>query len=213
MGNASSLWLRPGTKLISQENQMPPVDTQTIYISCRNNSTARRGTELRSKLWFSKWSQRTRYLSIKWRPKPDKNNEPIQDAIACEMGKCENDFQAIAWMKTYAIENYIIGFLLFDILEYLLCVVNVTEVRHSIRFNPLCYFVAVMIATEAEMVSAKLPIEERDYCAHHKINYLACRADVWPLAYRCAHEKHALMTCQFDEWVFWISIHKSRGKY
>lgn len=58
-----------------------------------------------------------------------------------------------------------------------------------------------MIATEDEMVSAKLPIEERDYCAHKKIDYLACRADVWPLAYRCAHSKHELMTCQFDELV------------
>lgn len=56
-----------------------------------------------------------------------------------------------------------------------------------------------MIASEAEMISAKLPIEERDYCAHKKIDYLACRADVWPLAYRCVHSKHELMNCQFEE--------------
>jgi len=59
----------------------------------------------------------------------------------------------------------------------------------------------VMIATEQEMRAAKLPLEERDYCAHKKIDYLACRADVWPLAYRCAHSKHKLMDCMFDDYV------------
>lgn len=58
---------------------------------------------------------------------------------------------------------------------------------------------AVMIATEEEMVSAKLPIEERDYCAHTKIDYLRCIADVWPFPYKCAHEKHAQALCQYDE--------------
>lgn len=57
----------------------------------------------------------------------------------------------------------------------------------------------VMIATEAEMVSAKLPLEERDYCAHTKIDYLRCIADVWPFPYKCAHEKHAQAQCQYDE--------------
>lgn len=56
-----------------------------------------------------------------------------------------------------------------------------------------------MIATEEEMISVKLPIEERDYCAHTKIDYLRCLADVWPLAYRCAHEKHAQAFCQYEE--------------
>lgn len=56
-----------------------------------------------------------------------------------------------------------------------------------------------MIATEDEMRSAKIPLEERDYCTHKKIDYLACRSDVWPLAYRCAHAKHKLMDCLFEE--------------
>lgn len=56
-----------------------------------------------------------------------------------------------------------------------------------------------MIATEEEMVSAKLPLEERDYCAHTKIDYLRCIADVWPFPYKCAHEKHAQAICQYEE--------------
>lgn len=56
-----------------------------------------------------------------------------------------------------------------------------------------------MIATEAEMVSAKLLLEERDYCAHKLIEYKACRADVWPWAYRCAPEKHEYSNCQYEE--------------
>lgn len=61
---------------------------------------------------------------------------------------------------------------------------------------------SVMIASKDEMVSAKLPLEERDYCAHTKIEYLRCIADVWPLPYKCSHEKHAQALCQYDELVF-----------
>lgn len=69
----------------------------------------------------------------------------------------------------------------------------------TIQFHELFFLFAVMIATEEEMVSAKLPLEERDYCAHTKIDYLRCIADVWPLPYKCAHEKHAQALCQYDE--------------
>lgn len=57
-----------------------------------------------------------------------------------------------------------------------------------------------MIATEAEMVSAKLPLAERDYCAHTKIEYLRCIANVFPWNYKCAHEKHAQGTCLYEEY-------------
>lgn len=56
-----------------------------------------------------------------------------------------------------------------------------------------------MIATEAEMISAKLELKDRDYCAHKLIDYKQCRQEVWPFAYRCANEKHAFATCQFEE--------------
>ncbi|XP_046995475.1 NADH dehydrogenase [ubiquinone] 1 beta subcomplex subunit 7 [Schistocerca americana] len=73
-------------------------------------------------------------------------------------------------------------------------------------FDPLLGFPngrkqRVMLATEEEMISAKIPPENRDYCAHLLIKYQACRADVWPWAYKCAHEKHAYMTCEFEDYV------------
>lgn len=58
-----------------------------------------------------------------------------------------------------------------------------------------------MIATQEEMERAKMPLEERDYCAHKKIEYLQCRNEKWPLAYRCAHEKHAVDFCLYEEYV------------
>lgn len=61
------------------------------------------------------------------------------------------------------------------------------------------YFIPVMIATEAEMISAKLPLEDRSYCAHLLIDYRVCRTKHWPLAYKCHHEKHAYETCEFNE--------------
>lgn len=57
----------------------------------------------------------------------------------------------------------------------------------------------VMIATEEEMVSAKLLLDERDFCAHKLIDYKACRADVWPWVYKCAPEKHEYLNCQYEE--------------
>ncbi|XP_052862378.1 NADH dehydrogenase [ubiquinone] 1 beta subcomplex subunit 7 [Anopheles cruzii] len=59
----------------------------------------------------------------------------------------------------------------------------------------------VMIATEEEMEAAKLPLENRDYCAHKLIQYRACRADVWPWAYKCAHEKHEYLNCEYDDYI------------
>lgn len=49
------------------------------------------------------------------------------------------------------------------------------------------------------MISAKLPLEERDYCAHKKIEYLSCRADVTPWLYRCHDSKHELAHCLYEE--------------
>ncbi|KAL1400260.1 hypothetical protein pipiens_007575 [Culex pipiens pipiens] len=57
----------------------------------------------------------------------------------------------------------------------------------------------VMIATEEEMEAAKVPLADRDYCAHKLIAYRACRADVWPWAYKCAHEKHDYLNCEYEE--------------
>ncbi|CRL07404.1 CLUMA_CG020377, isoform A [Clunio marinus] len=59
----------------------------------------------------------------------------------------------------------------------------------------------VMIATEEEMISAKIKLEDRDYCAHKLIQYKTCAADVWPWAVKCAPEKHEYMNCAFEDYV------------
>lgn len=60
-------------------------------------------------------------------------------------------------------------------------------------------FLVVMIATEDEMRAAKIPVEDRDYCAHVLLKYQGCRADVYPFVYKCAHEKHEYLTCEYEE--------------
>ncbi|KAJ8887914.1 hypothetical protein PR048_007398 [Dryococelus australis] len=57
----------------------------------------------------------------------------------------------------------------------------------------------VMIATQEEMESAKLPLQDRGYCAHKLLEYKACRADVAPWLYKCGHKKHEYLHCEYGE--------------
>ncbi|XP_017156122.1 NADH dehydrogenase [ubiquinone] 1 beta subcomplex subunit 7 [Drosophila miranda] len=72
-------------------------------------------------------------------------------------------------------------------------------------FDPMLGFTSrkerVMIATQEEMESVKLPLEDRDYCAHKLIAYQACRSDKFPFVYQCAHEKHEFLTCEYEDYV------------
>ena len=80
-----------------------------------------------------------------------------------------------------------------------------SEVSKNLNFgrafrNIFVYLLlSVMIATEAEMMSAKLLPEERDFCAHKLLEYKGCRADVWPFVYKCTPEKHEYLNCQYEE--------------
>lgn len=71
------------------------------------------------------------------------------------------------------------------------------------------FFFLVMVATEDEMKSVGLPLEARDFCAHHLIDYQVCRMDKFPWVFRCAHEKHQYLNCEYEEykyfveWLFW----------
>jgi NADH dehydrogenase (ubiquinone) 1 beta subcomplex subunit 7 len=56
-----------------------------------------------------------------------------------------------------------------------------------------------MIATVEEMESAKLPLADRDFCAHLLLKYRACRADKAPWLWRCGHEKHEYLQCEYEE--------------
>jgi len=60
-----------------------------------------------------------------------------------------------------------------------------------------------MIATEDEMVKAKLPLKHRDYCAHYYISYLKCKRDAGRFMSlgACGHEKHEWEHCQYEDFV------------
>lgn len=59
----------------------------------------------------------------------------------------------------------------------------------------------VMVATPAEMEAANLRLHERDYCAHHGIQYRKCMSHNMPYFWRCKHYKHEWMECQYEDTV------------
>lgn len=66
-------------------------------------------------------------------------------------------------------------------------------------FSQLLAFFPEMIATEDEMRSAKIPVDNRDYCAHKLLQYWSCRKDHFPFVVQCEHEKHSYLNCQYEE--------------
>lgn len=60
-------------------------------------------------------------------------------------------------------------------------------------------FISEMLVTKEELMSAKVPLENRDYCAHKLLKLLSCQDDVWPFVYKCSHDKHEYMNCQYEE--------------
>ena len=60
-------------------------------------------------------------------------------------------------------------------------------------------FCLEMIATQAEMDSAKLTPKFRDYCAHKWIDYRACLKNNRPFYWRCRHERHSYGECVFED--------------
>ncbi|XP_069460050.1 NADH dehydrogenase [ubiquinone] 1 beta subcomplex subunit 7 [Ambystoma mexicanum] len=59
----------------------------------------------------------------------------------------------------------------------------------------------VMIATQEEMNTAQLPLELRDYCAHHLMKLLKCKRDSWPKILACKHERHDWNYCEHQDFV------------
>ncbi|XP_068205824.1 NADH dehydrogenase [ubiquinone] 1 beta subcomplex subunit 7 isoform X2 [Palaemon carinicauda] len=85
---------------------------------------------------------------------------------------------------------------------------GVPSTPRSEEVYPVTPLHRVMIATKEEMDSAKIPLENRDYCAHILIKHMACRDKVWPLTYKCAHEKHEYLNCQYDDYVLRMKEHE-----
>ncbi|KAM4689836.1 NADH dehydrogenase [ubiquinone] 1 beta subcomplex subunit 7 [Rhinophrynus dorsalis] len=59
----------------------------------------------------------------------------------------------------------------------------------------------VMVATQEQMNLAQVPLPQRDYCAHHLIQLMKCKRDMWPNFLACKHERHEWDLCQHQDYV------------
>ncbi|CAG4929511.1 unnamed protein product [Parnassius apollo] len=58
-----------------------------------------------------------------------------------------------------------------------------------------------MVACEEHLVSARIPVKYRDYCAHLLLDYQVCRYKKMPFVHLCHHEKHAYLNCEQADYV------------
>ncbi|MGH0155868.1 UNVERIFIED_CONTAM: hypothetical protein FKN15_034782 [Acipenser sinensis] len=59
----------------------------------------------------------------------------------------------------------------------------------------------LMVATQEQMNAAQLPVEQRDYCAHHLLKLMKCKRDNWPNFLACKHERHDWDYCEHQDYV------------
>lgn len=55
-----------------------------------------------------------------------------------------------------------------------------------------------MIATQSEMVEAKVPLPYRDQCAHLLIPLNKCRQAEFYLPWKCQNERHTYEKCEYE---------------
>ncbi|KAK4423328.1 NADH dehydrogenase [ubiquinone] 1 beta subcomplex subunit [Sesamum alatum] len=55
-----------------------------------------------------------------------------------------------------------------------------------------------MIATQEEMVEARVPIPYRDQCAHLLIPLNKCRQSEFYLPWKCGPERHSYEKCEYE---------------
>ncbi|KAI3831032.1 hypothetical protein MKX03_011639 [Papaver bracteatum] len=55
-----------------------------------------------------------------------------------------------------------------------------------------------MIATQEEMVQAKVPLAYRDQCAHLLIPLNKCRQSEFYLPWKCEDERHVYEKCEYE---------------
>ncbi|KAG0459095.1 hypothetical protein HPP92_022223 [Vanilla planifolia] len=55
-----------------------------------------------------------------------------------------------------------------------------------------------MIATQEEMVEARVPLAYRDQCAHLLIPLNKCRVKEFYLPWKCEQERHAYEKCEYE---------------
>ncbi|NXR35722.1 NDUB7 dehydrogenase, partial [Zosterops hypoxanthus] len=58
-----------------------------------------------------------------------------------------------------------------------------------------------MVATAAQLAQGRVPLEQRDYCAHHLLRLLRCHRDNFPVPWGCHDLRHAWDSCQHEDYV------------
>ncbi|XP_064296556.1 NADH dehydrogenase [ubiquinone] 1 beta subcomplex subunit 7 [Phalacrocorax carbo] len=58
-----------------------------------------------------------------------------------------------------------------------------------------------MVATAQQLAGGRVPLEQRDYCAHHLLRLLRCHRDAFPVPWHCRHLRHAWDACQHRDYV------------
>ncbi|KAL6481988.1 hypothetical protein MHYP_G00100680 [Metynnis hypsauchen] len=59
----------------------------------------------------------------------------------------------------------------------------------------------VPVASQEQMNLAMLPVEQRDYCAHHLLKLMKCKRDNFPNFLACRHERHDWDYCEHQDYV------------
>ncbi|XP_068607403.1 NADH dehydrogenase [ubiquinone] 1 beta subcomplex subunit 7 [Brachionichthys hirsutus] len=58
-----------------------------------------------------------------------------------------------------------------------------------------------MVATQEQMHLARLPLEQRDYCAQYLLKFMKCKRDNWPNFLACKPERHSWDYCEHKDYV------------
>lgn len=56
-----------------------------------------------------------------------------------------------------------------------------------------------MKVSEEDMIAAKIPLDQRDYCVHKYMELHECKRIHYPFMLKCAHERHEYQRCQAEE--------------
>ncbi|NXN94834.1 NDUB7 dehydrogenase, partial [Rhinopomastus cyanomelas] len=55
------------------------------------------------------------------------------------------------------------------------------------------------VATAKQLALGRVPLEQRDYCAHHLLRLMRCHRDAFPLPWLCNSLRHQWDLCQHEE--------------
>ncbi|NWU47296.1 NDUB7 dehydrogenase, partial [Dromas ardeola] len=58
-----------------------------------------------------------------------------------------------------------------------------------------------MVATAEQLAGGRVPLEQRDFCAHHLLRLLRCQRDAFPVPWDCHDLRHAWDACQHRDYV------------